>query len=54
MFSPDGTLISASAAPHCGEGVKERVGSADMVGVGETVVLEREWAGVSLKYISRL
>ena len=21
MFSPDGTLISASAAPHCGEGI---------------------------------
>ena len=23
MFSPDGTLISASAAPHCGEPFKE-------------------------------
>ena len=22
MFSPDGTLISASAAPHCGAGLK--------------------------------
>ena len=24
MFSPDGTLISASAAPHCGGQIKER------------------------------
>ena len=23
MFSPDGTLISASAAPHCGIGIDD-------------------------------
>ena len=25
MFSPDGTLISASAAPHCAADIKETV-----------------------------
>ena len=25
MFSPDGTLISASAAPHCGVNIKEKL-----------------------------
>ena len=28
MFSPDGTLISASAAPHCGGVLKDGFGEA--------------------------
>ena len=35
MFSPDGTLISASAAPHCGAKRKERRTSLNKEEMGE-------------------
>ena len=45
MFSPDGTLISASAAPHCG-GKEEEEEDEEVERIRMAEMSETEFSGV--------